>query len=131
MTTFKQLIQIVIQIAVLFGFSFVGGWLGQTLNLPIPGSIIGLILLFIGLLTKVVPVPFVEKGATTLLHYLTLLFVPATVGIMNYLDIFTGKRLLLVAVVIISTLCTMAASGLTAQVLGKKVTEAERQEESV
>lgn len=55
-----------------------------------------------------------------LLAFLPLFFIPATVGIVDYFDVFTGKGVLLIVVLILSTILTMAGSGLTSQYLSRR-----------
>ncbi|WP_181347574.1 CidA/LrgA family protein [Thalassobacillus sp. CUG 92003] len=115
-----KFIKIIVQIAMLYGFYFLGEQFQHVLNLPIPGSIVGLLVLFGALLVKAIPVTWIEEGAGTLLHYLTLLFVPATVGVINYLYFFSGKNIGLVLIVMVSTLITMLASGTVSQIFANK-----------
>lgn len=75
---------ICLQIGILFIFSYIGTVIQNFFHLIIPGSIIGLILLFLCLCLKVVPVQLIDQGAGFLLSILTLLFIPITVGIMKY-----------------------------------------------
>lgn len=106
-----KIIRIVLQIAVLYVFCFIGTVIVDFLHIPLPGSIIGLVLLLIGLLTKVIPDWFIKEGAGFLLSILTLLFIPATVGIMNYPELLSGYGILLVIIVLISTVFTLVLTG--------------------
>lgn len=108
-------IRIVAQVGLLYLFYVVGDWIQKQLNLPIPGSIVGLLLLFLLLLVKVVPVRWIENGSTSVLAYLPLFFIPATAGIVNHLGIFSGKGLLLILILIISTALTIGAAAHTSQ----------------
>ena len=59
-------------------------WLGadaaaRALRSPVPGNVIGAIVLAVLLLTGVVPLRWVEHGADLLLRWLPLFFVPAAV----------------------------------------------------
>lgn len=106
-----KIIRIVLQVAVLYAFCFIGTVIVDFLHIPLPGSIIGLVLLLIGLLTKVIPDWFVKEGAGFLLSILTLLFIPATVGIMNYPELLSGYGVLLVFIVLVSTILTLVLTG--------------------
>ncbi|WP_458122256.1 CidA/LrgA family protein [Paenibacillus sp. Z6-24] len=110
-----KFVKIIVQIMLLYVIYLAGSYLQEWLSLPIPGSIIGLLLLFIMLLCRVIPVSWIESGSTIILFYLPLFFIPATVGVMNHLDLFAGKGLLLVVVVIISTILTIAVAGHVSQ----------------
>lgn len=78
-------------------------------------------LMFTALLLKLFPLRFVESTATLLLSFLPLYFIPATVGVIDYLGVFAGKGFFLIALIIVSTLLTMAASGSTSQYLGRRI----------
>lgn len=106
---------IFIQFLVLTGFYLVGEWLRDFFHLPLPGSIIGFLLLFTALALKIYPLHWIESGAQFLLIFLSLYFIPATVGVMNYADVFAGKGIGLIAIAVFSTLLTMAVSGWLSQ----------------
>ncbi|MBU8905259.1 CidA/LrgA family protein [Desertibacillus haloalkaliphilus] len=109
------LIRICIHISVLYGFYFIGSWIQQRFDLFIPGSIIGMLLLLVLFATRLLPTRWIEEGTTLLLRHMPLLFLPVTVGVLNYLDLFAGSGILLVFIALFSTLLVMVASGLTSQ----------------
>lgn len=113
-------IKIVLQIIVLYGFVLLGNWLRDLLHLPLSGSIIGLLVLLAVLSLKVFRLEWIESGSNFLLSYLPLYFIPATVGVMNYGHIFTGKGFLLIPITIISTFLTMGISSYISQFLANK-----------
>src|SRR5699024_105133 len=63
----------------------------EIFHLMIPGSVIGLVLLFILLISGIVKEKYIRSGANFMMKHLVLFFVPATVGIMGYIDLFKGK----------------------------------------
>lgn len=111
--------KIVLHIGVLYILYLTGAWIQETLDLFIPGSIIGLILLFIFLMTGVMNASWVADGARFFIKHLALFFIPATVGIINYLNLFSGKGLLLVVIGLLSTLMVMVSAGHVSQLLIK------------
>lgn len=106
---------IFIQLIVLYGFYIVGEWLRDLFDLPLPGSIIGFLLLFIALLLKIYPLKWIESGAQFLLAFLSLYFIPATVGVIQYGELFAGKGLWLIVIASVSTLLTMGVSATLSQ----------------
>jgi holin-like protein len=106
---------ILFQILVLYGFYSLGEWLHVSLGLPLPGSIIGFLILFAALILNIYPVRWIESGAHFLLAFLSLYFIPATVGVIGYGDVLSGRGLWLIVIVILSTLATMAVSGFLSQ----------------
>ncbi|RAZ67697.1 CidA/LrgA family protein [Planococcus maitriensis] len=117
-----KIIRIVLQLLVLYGFLLIGEAIQALLNLPMPGSIIGFLLLFSALLLKIYPLEWIDAGATFLLSFLSLYFIPATVGVVDYGPLFSGKGVLLLPIVVISTLMTMGAAGLASQHIANRST---------
>jgi len=115
-----KFVRIVLQLLVLYGFLLIGEAIQSVLNLPMPGSIIGFLLLFAVLLLKIYPLEWIDAGATFLLSFLSLYFIPATVGVVEYGPLFSGEGVLLLPIVIISTLLTMAAAGLASQSIANR-----------
>lgn len=122
----KNMGLIIIHIIILYIFSIVGTWLKDLFNLSVPGSVVGLLLLFILLMTNVIKLEWIEDGAQFLISNLVFFFIPATVGVMNYFDLFKGKGILLILVVLISTILVMGISGLVSQYLVKNKAGAEK-----
>ncbi len=113
-------LQIIYQIAILYAFTWIGNVIHHIFPIPIPGSIIGLILLLICLSLKIIPLKIIENGANFLLAYLPLLFIPAMIGIMNYPSLFSISGAILCLIGIVSTIVTMLVSGTASQFLEKK-----------
>jgi len=108
-------IQIIVQILLLFVLFWIGEWIREIFHLMIPGSVIGLVLLFILLISGVIKEKYIRSGANFMMKHLVLFFVPATVGIMDYIDLFKGKGVFLIVVTIVSTILVMAVSGFVSQ----------------
>lgn len=118
-------IKIIFQVMMLYGFVLVGDWLRTVLHLPLPGSIIGLLLLWGALSLKLFRLQWIEAGTYFLLAYLPLYLIPATVGAMEYGHVFQGKGFLLIPITMISTFLTMWISGYTSQWIARKSAEKE------
>ena len=120
---------IVLQICILYIFSFIGNAIQNLFQLAIPGSIIALILLFICLCLKIIPVKLIEQGAGFLLSILTLFFIPATVGIMNYPSLLSLRGVMFFIVILLSTVITIAIAGTTSQFFEKKAQKRKDEQE--
>ncbi|MDY0409897.1 CidA/LrgA family protein [Virgibacillus soli] len=110
----KKLGIIIIQVLFLHVFLFLGMALKHVLSLPIPGSMFGLLLLFLALSFRIVKIEWVEQGASWLMAELLLFFVPSAVGIVNYQQIMSMQGLEIVLLITISTIIVMGLTGLTA-----------------
>lgn len=115
-----QLIKIILQIALLSFLTMVGNGIQQVLHLSIPGSVIGMLLLFGLLSTNIIRESWVREGSNLVIKHLTFFFIPATVGVLDYLHVFSGKGSLLIFIVLLSTLLVMAGSGFTSQWILKR-----------
>ena len=109
-----------LHIFVIIGFYLIGELLQSFFNIPLPGSIIGFLLLFAALMLKVYRLEWIESGAHFVLAFLPLYFIPATVGVIEYGELFSGKGMLLIPIVVVSTLLTMAAAGWISQYVAKR-----------
>lgn len=110
-----------VQFVVILGISFVGEVLDRLIPLPIPGSIYGMVLLFLLLAARVLPLGSVRETAHLLIKWMPLMFIPALVGVM---DAWGELTKIMVPVLIASSIATflvMGATGWTAQwMLGRK-----------
>ncbi|GGO22999.1 CidA/LrgA family protein [Deinococcus humi] len=83
-------VRFVLGLGVLVGFAAAGQALVTVTHLPLPGSVVGLALLWAALGLKAVRLHWVADAADGLLGILGLLFVPATVGFIGYLSAGAG-----------------------------------------
>jgi holin-like protein len=84
-------------LAWLLVFQSIGEVISRAFSLPLPGPVLGLILLLIALRWPLVREP-VGECASFLLAHLSLLFIPVGVGVMTHLALLAqyGGRMLLV-----------------------------------
>ena len=97
-------------IMIVFGCLFLGQVIVGLFDLPLPPSVIGLILLFLALQTGLVKLITIEKLAKVLMDYLVLLVVPACISIMQYLDIIRDDFWVLIIGVSVSTILVLLTS---------------------
>ena len=81
------------------------------LELPLPGPVIGMALLFVGLVLYGRVPDNLASAALGFLDQLSLLFVPAGVGVMTHLGLLGTQWLPISASLVISTLLTIALTG--------------------
>ncbi|KGP71176.1 CidA/LrgA family protein [Pontibacillus yanchengensis] len=117
---YKNIITLLIQFSLINVFFFIGLALQDVTNLPIPGSIIGLIVLFIALQTGIVKLHWIEKAGKWLLAELLLFFIPAAVGIIQYPDLAGWSGFQLLLIIFISTTLVMWVTGIVADQLAKR-----------
>ncbi len=106
-------------IAALLVCQLVGEALVRLVSLPIPGPVVGMALLF-GLMLGRAPLPTaLGDTADGLLRNLSLLFVPAGVGVVQHLGRLGTDGLRLIAVVVLGTVITLAVTALVFEGLAR------------
>jgi holin-like protein len=110
----------ILQIALLTLFFLTGNLISKYLHLPIPGGIVGMIILFIMLQLKIIKLEWIERGTSWLLAELILFFIPAAVGVINYQQALGSQWGRILAVIVLSSLTVMIFTGLTAQIIAKR-----------
>jgi len=115
-----RVIRIIVQIGILNIFYYIGVGIVTYLHIPLPGSVIGLLLLALSLNFKIIKVEYIQDGAGFLIGILTLFFIPATVGIIDYPELMSTTGLLIILAVIASTLIAIYISGLLTQLIEKR-----------
>lgn len=108
------------QFLIIAGVSFAGELLSLLLPLPVPASIYGLVLMLILLMTGVVKLHQVKTAADFLIEIMPLMFIGPSVGLMESLPALQAMLLPLVVILILTTLLTMGATGLTVQALVRR-----------
>ena len=98
-------------------FQFCGEFISRMLDLPIPGNVLGMGLLLLGLMTNLIKIKWLEEAAELLLSNMALFFVPAGVGVMVYGDLIAAEWLPISVATILSTFVVMAVTGKLAQKL--------------
>lgn len=104
-------------LAVIFGFYFVGEFVSNALNLTIPGSVLGMILLAAALFSGIVRAEWVEREAEFFVRHMSILFVPPGAGVILYLDLIKTELLPIAAALFISFFATLLITAKTVEVL--------------
>lgn len=100
-------------------FLYLGKGVQYITHLPIPGSIFGLLLLFLGLNLRLIPLNYVLPAGSVLLNYITLFFVPVGVGLLQYSDLLSTHWLTIIVSSVVSTLAVLLSVGWIYQRLAK------------
>ncbi|MGA3677690.1 CidA/LrgA family protein [Lysinibacillus agricola] len=116
----QRVVRIIVQIGILNIYYYIGEGIVSLVHVPLPGSIIGLLLLALSLIFKIIKVEYIQDGAGFLIGVLTLFFIPATVGVIDYPELLSTTGLLIILAVIASTLISIYITGLLTQMIEKK-----------
>jgi holin-like protein len=93
-------------------FQLAGEVIVQFFALPVPGPVIGMALLFAMLVVRGGAPDNLRTTANNLLQHLSLLFVPAGVGVMVHFSRLGDEWPAIVAALLVSTFVTLAVTGL-------------------
>ncbi|WOI55752.1 CidA/LrgA family protein [Palleronia sp. LCG004] len=103
----------IVPIVVLLMLQLAGEVAARGLDLPVPGPVIGLVLLLVALALRPSLEDLLRPVTSTLLGNLSLLFVPAGVGIVGHLDTLRESGVALVGIIIASTILALLAGAWT------------------
>lgn len=104
-------------LTVLLVYQLIGEVLVQLLALPVPGPVIGMLLLFVTLLLRGTAPEWLRTTANGLLAHLSLLFVPAGVGVMLHFKRLGAEWLPISVALVASTVITIGVAALVMRLL--------------
>lgn len=96
-------------------FYFLGEMLSKLLHNFVPGSVLGMILLFLALYFKLLKPENVRAVATTITKNMALFFIPAGVGLMVYVELLSQSLLAIVVAIAGSTILTITTVAIIQQ----------------
>ena len=99
------------QLAIILLFTFVGEMLNAFLPFPVPGSIYGLLLLFLCLEFGIVKAESIRETAMWLVEMIPAMFVPAGAGLMKSWGVLRPILWQVAVITVVSTVVVMVASG--------------------
>lgn len=91
-------------------------------GLPVPGNILGMLILFFALLTGIIKLEMIDRISDFLLGNLAFFFLPAGVSLITCFSVLEGKWTAVLGISIISTVVILSVTGLTVEFV-KKLTQ--------
>jgi holin-like protein len=101
-------------------YQLVGEVLVQLTALPVPGPVVGMLLLFVSLAARGSAPQWLRDTCNGLLAHLSLLFVPAGVGVLLHFRRLGAEWLPISVALVASTLLTIAVTALVMRALQKR-----------
>ncbi len=98
---------------------FAGEVVARGLGIPLPGPVLGLVLLLAILIVRGGPGEELRATSNGLLRHLSLLFVPAGVGIVTQLDALAQDWAAILVAILVSTALGLAVTGWLMQRLSR------------
>ena len=103
------------QLSIILSISFIAEVMEYLIPIPVAASIYGLLLMLIGLITKIIPLEKVEGAADFLVEIMPILFIPPTVGIMASVEALKQMLVPLCVISVVSTILIMGITGSVSQ----------------
>ena len=100
--------EVINTLLLLLVFELVGEVLVRVTDLPLPGPVVGMFALLGTLMLRGRSWPELDAAATTLLSHLSLLFIPAGVGVILHFQRLGAEWLPLLTALVLGTVVTLA-----------------------
>lgn len=107
--------KIIKQIGIIFAICWISQVIEHLLPFDFPASVIGMIMLFLCLSTKLLKIEHIQEKSDFLLSNMAFFFIPAGVSMVNYLDLLKNNAVKLIVICGITTLLTFAATAYSIQ----------------
>ena len=101
----------IIQFLFIFGITYLGEIVSKFFGLPIPGTVLGMLLMFFLLSLGILKLNQIEKAANILLINMAIFFLPPGIKLINSLEVLKGNWIKLIFIAVITTLLTMVVTG--------------------
>lgn len=102
---------------ILTALFLLGEWLAGFLPLPIPGAVIGMVVVFVLLQVSVLPLRWVDQTSVWLLTFLGLFYVPYGVGIIESGQLIEKWGIQIMFIMVVTALTGFIVTGWIFQIL--------------
>jgi holin-like protein len=109
------------QFLIILIICFIGDVLSKVVHIPLPGSIIGMVLLFICLFSGIIKLEMIQEISKFLIDHLAFFFIPAGVGLIAYAEILKKNLLPILVICFVTTFLVMIVTGWTIQIIKKRL----------
>lgn len=107
------------QCIIIFGAWFIGEFMNKVLHLPLPGNVLGMVILLVLLLTGLVKLEHIKEISDFLLDHLAFFFLPAGVGLIASYDKIKDNMGAFVFICVSTTFIVMFVAGHVVQLIKK------------
>lgn len=105
--------KIIKQIGIIFTVCWLSQLIAKFLPFDFPASVIGMMFLFLCLLTGFLKIEHIQEKSDFLLGNMAFFFIPAGVSIMNYFTLLKNNVVKLLIICIVSTIITFAVTAIS------------------
>ncbi len=108
----SKILNLILGGTIIFLIQFFSSYILKCLNIPFPAPVLGLIILFILLKTKIIKEAWVKDICKILLKYMILFFIPLFVGLVSYFDLIKNNFYAIVFTIVLTTTLIIVSVGL-------------------
>lgn len=116
----RKIVELFTGFCILWIFLLLGQWISGWLPFVVPGSVVGMILIFIALSLGIVKLEWINLASMTLLGWMGLFFVPYGVGITDAWSLVDGWGVYVVIIALVASVLTFMVSGKLFDMLKRK-----------
>ena len=122
----KPLLELVLGFLIIVGLLWLGEFLSHLTGDFMPGSIVGMLLMTVALQMGFIRLEWVQRTANQFVKWMSLLFVPIGVGLVEKLDVLQSALAAIVVTCVVATLVLLAVIGWGVQWSQKRAEEKAR-----
>jgi holin-like protein len=112
---FRRAARLIVELAVLAAFWWIGGWIATLTGLPLPGGVIGLAMLLVLFACGAIRPALLQGGAGLLLAEMLLFFIPALMSLLDYGPLLRSEGWKILLVITASTVMVMLSTALAVE----------------
>lgn len=124
----KRIMKYLKQFLLILCITFVGELVKYVLPLPIPASIYGMVILFVGLMTGHIKLSSVKEAGKFLIEIMPVMFIPAAVGLLDSWSVLRPTIVPVIVITVLTTIIVMVVTGRVTQNVIRKGREKEENE---
>lgn len=109
----KKFLNFIFGLILIFLINYLSAFILKTFNIPFPSPILGIIILFTLLKTKLLKEELVQSFCDFILKYMILFFIPLFVGLISFMPIIIKNFLSIIMTILITTTLVMISVGLS------------------
>lgn len=108
-------LKLLVEVTIILFICFLGDIIHSMLNLPIPGNVIGMLILLLCLTSRIIKLDVIENVSDFLLDHLAFFFIPAGVNLISCFSLLKHKWIQIILISIISTIIIISTTGIIVQ----------------
>ena len=120
--------KIIKQVGILFGICWISLAVEAVLPIPLPASVIGLVLLLLCLASGLIKIHHIQEKTDFLLGNMAFFFVPAGVSIIRYFDVLRSAAIPIGVICLVTTVLTFGATAWSVQLTVRLMKKRERKQ---